>query len=98
VVRIDVNVAHERFDLSGKNNDDTFKRRKIFEGDPSHVRDFNHINYRQKRLAEAGKLAEYLKAQGYALEHWQGIFNKTSDPWEKMMAADINGHLKQYQT
>jgi hypothetical protein len=98
VVRIDVKVAHERFDLSGKNNDDTFKRRKIFEGDPAHVRDFNHINYRQKRLTDAGKLAVYLKAQGYALEHWQGILNQTSGPWEKMMTADINGHLKQYQS
>jgi hypothetical protein len=98
VVRIDVNVEHERFDLSGKNNDDTFKRRQIFEGDPSNPRDFNYITHRQARLEETIKLAEYLKQQGHELTHWQGIQNKTNGPWDKMMAADVNGHLKQYQS
>jgi hypothetical protein len=98
VIRIDVKVTHERFDLSGKNNDDTFKRRKIFEGNPSDPRDFNYITYRQARIEETVKLAEYLKQQGYELTHWQGIQNKTNGPWDKMDAADINGHLKQYQT
>jgi hypothetical protein len=98
VIRIDVKVTHERFDLSGKNNDDTFKRRKIFEGNPSDPRDFNYITYRQARIEETVKLAEYLKQQGYELTHWQGIQNKTNGPWDKMDAADVNGHLTQYRS
>jgi hypothetical protein len=98
VVKIDVNVEHERFDLSGKNNDNTFKRRQIFEGNPDDPRDFNYITHRRARVEETVKLAEYLKQQGYELTHWQGIQNKTNGPWDKMMAADVNGHLKQYQT
>lgn len=93
MVRIDVVVDHERYDLTGKNNDETFKQRQIFEGNPSDPRDFNHANFRKIRIREAARIAYYLKNQGYDLTHWEEVAAGKRDPWAKMLAADVNGQM-----
>lgn len=93
MVRIDVVVDHERYDLTGKNNDDTFKQRQIFEGNPSDPRDFNHETFRKTRIHEAGRIAYYLHNQGYDLTHWEEVVTGRRDPWAKMLEADVNGQM-----
>ena len=39
--RIDVDVLHDRFDLTGNNNDDIFANRPMLEGNPNHPMDFH---------------------------------------------------------
>lgn len=93
--RIDVKVDHERYDLTGANQDATFKNRKMFEGNMNDPRDINHWSQRQLRVQVVMQLAEYLRERGYNLEHWdkveatQGNYNV----WQKMIDSDINNQL-----
>lgn len=93
MVRIPVKVEHERFDLTGKNNDETFKNRMMFESNPNDPRDFNHLTYRNARLKEVWKLHEYLKKEGYDVSHWEMASSGKIDVWDKMLASDINGQM-----
>lgn len=94
--RIPVEVVHDRFDLTGKNGDATFNARQIFEGNPNDPRDFNHVENRKLRFAEANKIAEYLFANGYDITHWQESSHGKRDVWEKMLASDVNKHMAKY--
>lgn len=94
VKQIPVEVNHERYDLTGKNGDETFKSRIIYEGNPNDPRDFNHIAHRKTRLAETRKIADYLTEKGYSLDHWNDVnAGKVTNVWEKMLATDVNKHL-----
>lgn len=97
VVRLDVRVEHERFDLTGKNQDQTFKDRVIYEGNVSDPRDFNYIDNRRLRSGEANKLARYLGRLGYDMTYWNEIAQGNRDPWSKMLASDVNNHMMRYR-
>lgn len=95
MLRIDVRVDHERFDLTGKNKDATFEERVIYEGNPKDPRDFNYIENRQKRMLEAGQLVKHLvENHGYDATRWNDIMTGKQDPWDKMLASDVNGQMQ----
>ena len=96
VERIDVVVDHERFDLTGKNKDQTFKDRVIYEGNANDPRDFNYLPRRQTRFREADIIAKYLESTGVDMSHWHEIKAGKRNPWEKMMAADVNKQMTAY--
>lgn len=96
MVRIDVRVEHDRFDLTGQNGDITYKQRKIFEGNPSDPRDFNHVDARIRRGQEADTIAKYLISQGYEMKFWQAVMAGQQDPWEKMLASDVNKQMSRF--
>ena len=50
---IDVEVLHDRFDLTGNNKDETYKNRPMLEGNPKDPRDLNHETFRRQRLEDA---------------------------------------------
>jgi hypothetical protein len=37
-----------------------------------------------------------MKNQGQDTSFWQGVKNKTQDPWERLQANDINRHMFQF--
>lgn len=94
IVRIPIRVEHERFDLTGKNEDDTYKNRIIYEGNIHHPKDFNHQNTRRLRIQDANKLVEYLRSKGHAIAWWESLLAGKHDPWGKMLASDVNNMLK----
>lgn len=95
MVRIDIRVEHERYDLTGKNLDPTFQARNLqsLEGDPSRPTDFNYIDNRRRRVAQAVKISQYLEKQGQDITHFREVMARRQDPWAKMMAADVNGQM-----
>jgi hypothetical protein len=96
VTTIPVMIEHERFDLTGKNDDDVFRNRPMLEGNPAHPRDFNHITWRTRRIQDAMKIGNYLEPLGYDLTHFKlGIENKINI-WEKMIKLDKKGLMKQW--
>ena len=98
VTTIPVMIEHERFDLTGKNDDDVFRNRPMLEGNPKHPRDFNHIDWRKRRIQDAMKIGNYLEPLGYDLTHFRlGIENKI-DIWEKMIKLDKKGLMKQWSS
>lgn len=97
VTTVPVMVAHERFDLTGANNDSTFTERQIFEGNPQDPRDFNYKTMRDSRVLEAHKLAGYLESQGKVLDHWHAAITGKINVWDKMLASDTKGLMKQWK-
>jgi hypothetical protein len=96
VITIPVMIEHERFDLTGKNDDDVYKNRPMLEGDPRNPRDFNHVTWRKIRMQDAMKIGNYIATLGYDLTHFQqGIENKI-DIWSKMIKLDKKGLMKQW--
>jgi hypothetical protein len=96
VTTIPVMIEHERFDLTGKNDDDVYKNRPMLEGDPSNPRDFNHLSWRKIRMQDAMKIGNYIATLGYDLTHFQlGMENKI-DIWSKMIKLDKKGLMKQW--
>lgn len=95
--RIAVWVKHDRQDLTGNNNDTTYKARVMFEGNPNDPRDFHHKDVIMARMMETEKLAGYMKSQGVSTDFWERIKAGTQDPWEKLKANDPNGQMKQFK-
>jgi hypothetical protein len=96
VTTIPVMIEHERFDLTGKNDDDVFRNRPMLEGNPAHPRDFNHITWRKRRIQDAMTIANYLGTLGHDLTHFKlGLENKINI-WEKMIKLDKKGLMKQW--
>ncbi len=95
---IDVSVLHDRHDLTGNNNDETYKERVMLEGRPDDPRDFNHINWRTRRVMDAMKIAWYLKQTNRDTSWFEKVMKGQQDPWTTMMSPeqDPNHQLKKF--
>jgi glycosyltransferase involved in cell wall biosynthesis len=96
MVRIPVQVLHDRFDLTGNNNDSTFQERQYLEGNVKDPRDFNHSTYRHMRISDATKLAAYMNSHAIDTSHWQDVVAGRRDPWAKMLASDVNQQMARF--
>ena len=90
IQNIDVDVLHDRFDITGNNHDETWKNRPMLEGRPEDPRDFNYINWRRHRSNDADKIAAYLKSQGKDTLWWDDVCAGRQDPWAKMMSPEYD--------
>ena len=92
---INVEVLHDRFDITGNNQDATFKNRPMLEGRPDDPRDFNHVTFRNKRVNDANKIAWYLERIGQPSEWFTKVMLGKQDPWEYMCGKeqDPNGQV-----
>lgn len=93
VVRIPINVEHDRYDLTGNNNDSTYRSRIIYENNHNDPKDFNYIENQKERINEANFIARYLIDQGYDLTHWENACAGKVDVWEKMLQSDVNKQM-----
>lgn len=93
--RIDVWVEHDRFDLTGNNNDDTYQNRPQLENQPGNPEDFHSEKWHRTRIADAEKLSEFLKARGVDQSWWENVKANKQNPWEKLEANDINHQMTQ---
>ena len=96
--RIPVNVVHDRSDLTGNNNDATFKNRIIYEGNPDDPKDFHHPLNTQLRLLDCEKISVYMKSAGLDTTWWENVKLGKQDPWERLKINDVNGQMRQYNT
>jgi hypothetical protein len=83
--RIDVEFFHDRADLTGNNNDDTFKNRKYQEGNPTDPNDFGHPDMQNARVATAHKLAWFMEKTGRDVSWWNNVVAGKQNPFEKMV-------------
>jgi hypothetical protein len=90
--RIDVEFFHDRADLTGNNNDDTFKNRKYQEGNPTDPNDFGHPDMQNARVATAHKLAWFMEKTGRDVGWWNNVVAGKQNPFEKMVwGQDVLG-------
>jgi hypothetical protein len=95
--RIPVWVTHDRHDLTGNNNDDTYKNRIMFEGNPTDPRDFHHLRWHLRRMEDIDKLAAYMKSKDIDTTWWENVKLQKQDPWVKLQENDVNNQCKQFQ-
>ena len=86
--RIDIEIIHDRADITGNNDDETFKNRKYMEGNPEDPRDFGHPDMQNARVATAHKIAWFLEKTGRDTSWWEKVKAGEQDPFEKMKWAE----------
>jgi len=95
--RIEVDVLHDRYDLTGNNNDDTFRNRPMLEGKPNDPNDFHSKMMIDLRHRDAAKLATWMRRQGLSIKFFESVFDGTQDPWEKLAKNDVNRLMVQFE-
>jgi hypothetical protein len=97
--RIPVHVTHDRHDLTGNNKDQTFDARKMneLEGNPNNPKDFHNPQWITLRMDETEQLSQYMKSQGLDINWWENIKTGKQNPWEKLVANDVNNHMKHFK-
>lgn len=95
VEHLPIDVTHDRFDITGNNNDSTYQERRYLEGNINDPRDFNHAAWRQHRINDCNKIADYLEKQGEDMSWWRNVQKGLQDPWAKMCSKEIdpNGQI-----
>lgn len=83
--RIDVEFLHDRADITGNNDDETFQARKYMEGNPDDPKDFGHPDMQQARVRSAYKIAWYLDKIGQRSKWWDRVVAGEQNPFEKMV-------------
>ena len=91
--RIEVYCDHNRFDVTGKNHDDTYQQRRIIEGNPDQSGDLNHPDIVKLRTNDTAALATWMQDQDLDLSFFINAWNGLQDPWEKMRANDTNNQV-----
>ena len=87
--RVDFSFIHDRADITGNNDDETFQNRKYMEGNPSDPKDFGHEEMQKARVSSAAKIAWFLEKTGQGdLTWWEKVKAGEQDPFEKMTWAD----------
>ena len=94
--RIEINVLHDRADLTGNNLDATYKQRELLEGNPSNPRDFHNPNMSALRMEEVEKIHAYLTSIDAAPDWWLRVKAGTQDPWEHLRNNDVNNQMRQF--
>jgi hypothetical protein len=90
---VEIYATHDRHDLTGNNNDTTYQKRDILEGNPSNPLDFHHPSYGNGRLVDAEFISVHLANKGVDLTFWHNVKLGKQDPWEKLRANDINQQM-----
>jgi len=86
--RIDIEIIHDRADITGNNDDETFRNRKYMEGNPDDPRDFGHPDMQNARVATAHKIAWFLEKTGRDTSWWEKVKAGEQNPFEKMVWAE----------
>jgi hypothetical protein len=87
--RIDIEILHDRADMTGGNDDETFANRQYMEGNPNNPEDFNHPNMQQARMHHASKIDWFLKKMKVteSPSYFEKFINGEENPF-----ADIGQH------
>lgn len=92
--RIPVKVLHDRADLTGNNDDQTYKDRIYREGNVEDPLDINHPQFHEMKHHWAVKIVWLRKLLGQDTGWFDLWSNGEVDPWEKMVENDVNNQIK----
>jgi glycosyltransferase involved in cell wall biosynthesis len=81
---IDIDIIHDRADITGNNNDETFKARKYNEGNPNDPNDLHSERMQNLKIKDIQKIAWYLGKIGQKSEAWELVLAKKRDPFIKL--------------
>lgn len=93
---IEIDVTHDRADLTGNNQDENANKKKYLEGNPNDPRDLYHESFKIQRCIDADRLQVYMKSQGLDTSWWDGVKTGKNDSFELMKKNDPNGQTSRY--
>jgi hypothetical protein len=94
---IEIDVTHDRADLTGNNADENAEKKKYLEGNPNDPRDLYHNNFKMHRGDDAERLSVYMKSVGIDTSWWEGVKIGTNDPATLLTKNDPNGQTCRFQ-
>jgi hypothetical protein len=94
---IEIDVTHDRADLTGNNKDENAQKKKYLEGNLNDPRDLYHNDFKIKRLMDADRLSAYMNDKGLDITWWQGVKTGKNDSYDLMSKNDPNGQVSRYQ-
>jgi hypothetical protein len=93
---IEIDVTHDRADLTGNNADENANKKKYLEGNPNDPRDLYHETFKLQKFLDADRLQVYMKSQGLDTSWWDGVKTGKNDPFQLMKKNDPNGQTSRY--
>ena len=90
MVNIPVSVIHDRFDLTGNNNDETYRNRPQTDVDREDPMDLNSEQMVLKRYTDCAKIMWYLNEIGDSNDHFEQSLQGKADPWKYQKLNDPN--------
>ena len=94
---IDVDVTHDRADLTGNNQDEAYKKRELLEGNPNNPRDLHHEFFRRHRYIDAERLCAYMRSQNISTAWYEDVKAGKVYAYQKLADNDPNGQCVQLQ-
>lgn len=94
---IEINVTHDRADLTGNNADENANKKKYLEGNPNDPRDLYHHDFKLIRFVNAEKLSMYMNSQDIDTAWWEGVKVGKNDPSDLVRENDPNNQTSRYQ-
>ena len=90
MVNIPVSVIHDRFDLTGNNNDETYRNRPQTDVNREDPMDLNSKQMVLKRYTDCAKIMWYLDEIGDGNDHFEQSLQGKADPWKYQKLNDPN--------
>ena len=94
---IEVDVTHDRADLTGNNKDEAYKKREYFEGNPNNPRDLHHEFFVRHRFIDAERLAAYMKSRDLSTQWWEDTKSGKIPPMKRLKENDPNNQIVSFE-
>ena len=90
---IEVDVTHDRADLTGNNKDEAYQKRELLEGNPSNPRDLHNEFFVRHRFIDAERLAAYMKSRGLSTQWWEDTKSGKIPAMKRLKENDPNNQI-----
>jgi hypothetical protein len=94
---IEVDVTHDRADLTGNNKDEAYQKRELLEGNPNNPRDLHHEFFVKHRFIDAERLAAYMKSRGLSTQWWEDTKSGKIPPMKRLKENDPNNQIVSFE-
>ena len=90
---IEVDVTHDRADLTGNNKDEAYQKRELLEGNPNNPRDLHNEFSVKHRFIDAERLATYMKSRGLSTQWWEDTKSGKIPAMKRLKENDPNNQI-----
>jgi hypothetical protein len=94
---IEVDVTHDRADLTGNNQDEAYQKRELLEGNPNNPRDLHHEFFVRHRFIDAERLAAYMKSRDLSTQWWEDTKSGKIPPMKRLKENDPNNQIVSFE-
>jgi hypothetical protein len=93
---IEVDVTHDRADLTGNNKDEAYQKRELLEGNPNNPRDLHNEFFARHRFIDAERLVAYMKSRNLSTQWWEDTKSGKIPPEKRIKENDPNNQISSF--